>query len=192
MQSSGHSNASPEASHDSKWDGIDRRQDDRRERPTKPWSAWFTPHRRARGRRDTDHSSYVDRYTRRDVALLLTVFLLNVGDAFFTMLWLSRGGKEANPFMDFFLDIGPGAFLIQKCLIVGFWLVLLLVHKNFRFARIGLYASFAVYALLMLLHFAIIALDIDPPTAPAAQEQIHVGPDGELSISRRVVPPTGE
>ena len=39
--------------------------------------------------------------------------------------------------MDFFLDIGPGAFLVQKCFVVGAWLLLLLVHKNFRFARIG-------------------------------------------------------
>ena len=65
--------------------------------------------------------------------------------------------------MDFFLDIGPGAFLIQKCIVVGIWLVALLVHKNFRFARIGLYISFAAYAVLMIIHFGIIALGIDPP-----------------------------
>ncbi len=93
----------------------------------------------------------------------MSVFLLNVGDAFFTMRWLSRGGREANPVMDFFLDIGPSAFLAQKCLVVGFWLLLLLVHKNFRFARVGLYASLAVYAVLMIIHFGIIAFDIEPP-----------------------------
>ena len=45
-------------------------------------------------------------------ALVLAIFLMNVGDAFLTMLWLGRGGREANPIMDFFLDIGPGAFLV--------------------------------------------------------------------------------
>ena len=106
----------------------------------------------------------MDRYTKRDVALLLTVFLLNVGDAFFTMSWLSRGGKEANPVMDFFLDIGPGAFLAQKCLVVGIWLLVLVVHKNFRFARTGLYATLLVYAALMLVHFSIIFFDVEPPS----------------------------
>jgi hypothetical protein len=85
-----------------------------------------------------------------------------VGDALMTMRWLDRGGSEANPVMDFFLDIGPGAFLFQKCLVVGFWLLILIVHKNFRFARIGLYASLAVYAALMVLHFALVRLDVDP------------------------------
>lgn len=146
------------------WNGSDRRAGDRRDVPTRPWTSLFTPKRRATGRRgDEDHSSYVDRYTRRDVALLISIFLLNVGDALFTMRWLDRGGLEANPVMDFFLDIGPGAFLAQKCLVVGFWLLILLVHKNFRFARAGLYASLAVYAVLMAVHLAIIALGIEPP-----------------------------
>lgn len=121
------------------------------------------PLRRAVGRRTSDQAGYVDRYSRRDVALILSIFIMNVGDAFFTMIWLSRGGQEANPVMDFFLDIGPGAFLIQKCIVVGIWLVALLVHKNFRFARIGLYISLFAYAILMLIHFGIIAFDIEPP-----------------------------
>jgi hypothetical protein len=115
------------------------------------------------GRRESDRMGYVDRYTPRDVALLLSVFLLNVGDALMTMRWLDRGGREANPVMDFFLDIGPGAFLFQKCLVVGFWLLILLVHKNFRFARIGLYASLVVYAALMAVHFSLVAFDVGPP-----------------------------
>jgi Domain of unknown function (DUF5658) len=101
-------------------------------------------------------------YTRSDAILIIGIFLLNVADAFMTMMWLNRGGREANPIMDFLLDIGPGAFIAQKCFIVGFWLLILLVHKNFRFARLGLYAALAVYALLIVLHFGIIALGITP------------------------------
>ena len=98
------------------------------------------------------------------------MFVLNVLDAFFTMLWLSRGGREANPIMDFFLDIGPHAFIAQKCFFVGFWLVLLVVHKNFRFARLGLYVAFAVYGTLLVIHFGIIALGIEPPP-PSTHEE---------------------
>jgi hypothetical protein len=146
----------------SEWSCEDRRDNDRRDQPTSPLSGLFGPLRRAAGRRETDQMGYVDRYTRRDVALILAVFLMNVGDAFFTMLWLNRGGKEANPVMDFFLDIGPTAFLIQKCIVVGIWLVVLLVHKNFRFARIGIYVTFTAYGLLMILHFGIIATGVEP------------------------------
>lgn len=143
----------------------DRRKGDRRARPTRPWLDLFSPLRRARGRRRSDRKGYVDRYSKQDVALLLSIFLLNVADAYMTMRWLHHGGREANPVMDFFLDIGPVAFLLQKCLVVGFWLILLLVHKNFRFAKLGLYASLAVYSLLAFLHFGIVALDVKPPAA---------------------------
>ena len=192
---------------DDDWVADDRRNGDRRSRPTRPWSGTGGPARRKGGRRETDHSSYVDRYTRRDVLLLLTVFLMNVGDAFFTMLWLQRGGGEANPFMKFVLDIGPGAFLIQKCLIVGFWLVILLVHKNFRFARIGLYASLAVYATLLIVHFGIIALGLQPVPVEEGltfkESRIPVSslaipspdPTGlrlDPELSRRVAPPSSE
>ena len=154
------------SSDDPDWDGPDRRASERRKQPTRPWARWLGPLRREQGRRRTDRVGYVDRYSRREVALILAVFLMNVADAFLTLLWLERGGQEANPFMDFFLDIGPGAFLVQKCGIVGIWLVILLVHKNFRFARLGLYASLVVYAALMLVHFGILAFDVAPPPDP--------------------------
>jgi hypothetical protein len=146
------------------WSGDDRRNNDRRNRPTTPWKDLFSPLRRARGRRRADQVGYVDRYSKQDVGLLFAIFLLNIADAFMTMRWLHRGGREANPVMDFFLDLGPVAFLAQKCLVVGFWLILLLVHKNFRFAKIGLYASLAVYACLLIVHFSIVALGVEPPS----------------------------
>ena len=200
MQSAGNPNAPEEGSPDPGWDGVDRREGDRRDRPTRPLTGWLTPRRRAGGRRESDRESYVDRYSRRDVMLLMTIFLLNVGDAFFTMLWLARGGKEANPVMDFFLDIGPGAFLVQKCIVVGIWLLILLIHKNFRLARIGLYASLVVYALLMLVHFGIIVLGIEPPppseAANDASEPVLTSQaprqEAPASITRIAGPPASE
>ena len=168
--------------------GEERRASDRRREPTRPLSRLLGgPYRRARGRRLSDQVDYVDLYSRRDIALLLAIFLLNVGDAFFTMLWLSRGGREANPVMDFFLDIGPGAFIMQKCFIVGIWLVVLLVHKNFRFARLGLYAALAVYSMLMIVHFGIIVFGISPEPKYSDAEMIELreSPDtsDEIDIS---------
>ncbi len=160
---SGNSVNEPFEGGSSEWNGVERRHDDRRRTPTRLLIGIFGPRRRADGRRETDRIGYVDRYSRREAVLILSVFVMNVGDAFFTMLWLDRGGREANPLMDFFLDIGPGAFLAQKCIVVGGWLFVLLVHKNFRFARIGLYTSLTAYGVLMIIHFGIIALGITPP-----------------------------
>ncbi len=143
--------------------GNARHLSDRRQQPTRPWVRWLGPLRRAMGRRPADHRGYVDVYNREDVTLVLLIFLLNLGDAFFTMIWLDRGGHEANPVMNFFYDISPSAFIAQKCFVVGLWLIVLLVHKNFRFARIGLKLSLGVYALLLLVHFGIITFDISPP-----------------------------
>ena len=173
------------------WGGLDRRDGDRRDRPTRPWNGIFGPRRRTHGRRSGDRVGYVDRYSRRDVALILAVFTLNVGDAFFTMLWLERGGQEANPIMDFFLDIGPGAFLLQKCIIVGIWLIILLVHKNFRFARIGIYVSLAAYAALMLVHFGIIASGIDPTPVHSDSQARPVleDPSPKSEVSKVMPPP---
>lgn len=166
-------------------DSSERRDIDRRRQPTRPWAGMLGPLRRTSGRRNSDQARYVDQYSRRDLILVLTIFVLNVGDAFFTMLWLARGGREANPIMDFFLDIGPVAFLIQKCIVVGIWLVVLLVHKNFRFARIGLYISLVAYAVLMLTHFGIIASGVEPPDTDEISNPEVVFENGQSTIEDR-------
>jgi len=136
---------------------------DRRSRPTRALSAFWGHGQRRVGRRRGDADrTYVDSFTPGDVALLLGIFLLNIFDALFTLMWLQRGGEEANPLMAFLLDMGEGAFLIQKCIVVGIWLVVLLIHKNFRLARIGLYSLAAVYTLVIVGHFAWMASGTDP------------------------------
>ena len=146
------------------WPHVERRKTpDRRASPTPFWSPFLGLRRRRRGRRAGEcEGIYVDRFTRQDVLLVVGILLLNVFDAFFTLIWLHRGGAEANPVMAWFLELGIGAFLAEKCFVVGGSLVLLVVHKNFRFARIGLRSLAAVYSLLILYHFALLASGIDP------------------------------
>ncbi len=146
------------------WPLLDRRTgSDRRHRPTPFWSAFLGPRRRHGGRRwGESNRTYVDRFTRRDVILVVGILLLNVLDALFTLIWLQRGGSEGNPAMAWILELGSNAFLIQKSFVVGLWLLLLLVHKNFRLARIGLWALAGIYSLLVLYHVALIASGADP------------------------------
>ena len=141
------------------WPEVDRRRTpDRRRRPTSFWDTLVGPRRRRSGRRREDHRRlYVDVYHPTDVVLVLAVFLLNLADAFFTLTTLSRGGTEENPLMARLLEAGDSTFLFEKCFVVGFWLVLLIVHKNFRLARIGLWLLLVAYTGLfgwhVLLHF---------------------------------------
>jgi len=156
-----------EASPGSSWPEADRRRgDDRRDEPTPGWT-WLAGHRRRRrGRRAGEsQNAYVDAYNLRDLILALAILALNILDAFFTLSWVERGGSEGNPFMREVLDLGPGAFLFQKCVLAGFWLVVLTVHKNFRLARAGLYSLLAIYVLLLLYHLLLFFLG-EPVPAP--------------------------
>jgi len=153
---------------------VERRSGaDRRQRPTPALSVLRSGGQRRAGRRQGDtERTYVDHFTPGDVALLLSIFLLNIFDALFTLLWLQRGGAEANPFMAFLLEMGEGAFLLQKCIVVGIWLVILLIHKNFRLARIGLYSLAAVYTLVILGHFALMTSGVDPAQPPVVDMDV--------------------
>lgn len=143
-----------EARPDATWPEVDRRvSPDRRARPTRFWDTLVGPRRRRSGRRASDQRGlYVDVYHGTDVALVLTVFVLNLLDAAFTLNYLGYGGTEENPFMQRLLEAGNATFLFEKCFVVGFWLVLLIVHKNFRIARIGLWLLLVVYAALFGWH----------------------------------------
>jgi len=135
-----------------------RNEADRRARPTSPFAALSGWQRRRQGRRSQDREIYVDAFTRRDAALIVVIFALNLLDAGFTLLILEQGGSEANPFMAVLLELGDAAFLWQKCFVVGLWLLFLIVHKNFRFARMGLWTLFVLYSGLFGYHLVLQAL----------------------------------
>src|SRR5262245_31694646 len=136
-----------------------RGRSDRRSRPTRPWDSLRGWNRRRQARRLAEAEVYVDVFAARDVVLLIAIFLLNLLDAGFTLAYLSRGGSEANPAMAQLIEIGNHAFLAQKCAIVALWLLFLMVHKNFRVARYGLWSLFALYAGVLVYHF-VLQLDL--------------------------------
>ncbi len=157
-----HPSDSRRGSADSTDGGERRERADRRSRPTRPWDSLRGWNRRRQSRRETEEQVYVDVFRLRDGLLLIAIFLLNLLDAGFTLVYLSRGGTEANPAMAHLLEIGPYAFLAQKCAIVALWLLFLTVHKNFRVARYGLWSLLALYAGVLAYHFLL-------------QLQLHVG-----------------
>ena len=138
------------------WPEVDRRRTpDRRQRPTPFISSLFGPRRRRRGRRKGEEQDiYVDVFETRDVLLATGIFVLNVLDALFTLLFLQDGGQEGNPLMRHLINMGAESFLFEKLFVVGVWLLVLMSHKNFKAARFGLKTLLGLYGLILILHFA--------------------------------------
>jgi len=147
-----------------KGDTRRRKQDDRRRRPTTWWNRF--QHRRAAARRGSEiPNTYVDVYQRRDLAILIAIFTINLADAFFTLHWIGRGGAEGNPVMAWVLGFGQAPFLALKCMAVGAWLLVLVIHKNFTLARLGLFGLLLFYSLLLGYHI-FLYLFADPIPLP--------------------------
>ena len=110
----------------------DRRKQNRRSKPTSPLTAssLFGKRKNIRRQEDSLNQPYVDLYSFSSVLSILVTLILSVTDAFFTLQLISLGGSELNPFMDFFLQLGPFPFLFVKYLLTGTCLITFLVHKN--------------------------------------------------------------
>ena len=110
----------------------DQRKQNRRSKPTSPLTTPSLFGKRKNIRREEDRLTqpYVDLYSFSSVLSVLVTLILSVTDAIFTLKLISLGGSELNPFMDFFLQMGPFPFLIVKYLLTGTCLIIFLVHKN--------------------------------------------------------------
>jgi len=138
---------------------------DRRRQPTTMWSryALFGGRRRTARRAEEREGSFVDVHGPRILLLVLAIVALNLLDAWFTLLFLAHGGTELNPFVQALFDLGghPWLFLGFKTLGIGLCCGFLVLTKNFRPARIGLWAVLGGYALLLGWHLYLLRwLDI--------------------------------
>ena len=133
-----------------------RRQSDRRHRPTpmlSRYALWGGRRRQAR-REGEREGAFVDVHGPRLLAMVLAILALNLLDAWFTLVFLSHGGKELNPMVQTVLDLGdhPWPFLVMKTLGIGVLCAYLTLAKNFRSARIGLWVVFVGYTALLGWH----------------------------------------
>ncbi len=137
----------------------ERRTIDRRRRPTAMFSRYtFFGGRRQHVRRlDDEQEVFVDRYGSGLLLAVLGVVLLNLADAYFTLLFLAHGGQELNPLVDRVLAYGPHVFILFKTLGIGVCAGFLTLTKNFRAARIGLWIVLIGYSLLLCWHLLLLA-----------------------------------
>ena len=142
-------------------DSSDRREPlDRRQRPTSIFSRFALSGRRRGGRRDGEtRNIYVDRYSSEEWLLASGVLVLSFADLVFTLVHLSVGGKEANPVMDWFLQIGgTHAFTIAKTAFTLLGVSVLLLHVRFDRVKVLMRLAFALYLALFVFHFYVISV----------------------------------
>lgn len=110
--------------------------------------------RRTARRASEREGAFVDVHGPRLFLLVCAIVALNLLDAWFTLLFLSHGGRELNPAVQFVLDLEghPWPFLWLKTFGIGLACAFLALTKNFRPARLGLWFVFGGYALLLAWH----------------------------------------
>jgi hypothetical protein len=120
---------------------IDRRRgSDRRRLSLRTFLQGGLTPRRRRGRRETDAVSIVDWHEPHLLFLAITILLLSVADAFFTLTLLTRGAEEANPLLQYVLDAHPQLFAGAKMGLTGCGILVLVALARatvFRIIRVS-------------------------------------------------------
>ena len=90
-----------------------------------------------------------------DPVLLAAVFLFPVLDAGFTLIHLSRGANELNPFMAMLLKRNDALFLSVKLGMAGLGLLFLGIHQHFPYVRRSIRVLFVIFGLLLGYHLLV-------------------------------------
>lgn len=114
----------------------ERRQHDRRRRPT--WASryfWFGGRRRGARRASDRDGGYTDVYGAGVTTIVILVTSACALDALLTSYLLNHGAVEANPVMAAMLAVGIVEFVVVKLALTGACLILLAIHHRYRIYR---------------------------------------------------------
>jgi Domain of unknown function (DUF5658) len=130
---------------------------ERRDRADRRLRVWwsicygsFKPRRRTPSRRlDDSRFHSLDWYSAHLLAVALSILLLNVADAFLTLLLLQGGGVvEANPIMAGLIYRSVAAFAALKMALTSVSLILMVILARHRFMRL-LRVEWVLYGVLI-------------------------------------------
>ncbi len=132
-----------------------RAGEDRRQKPTNPFSLMAHRGRRKTIRRDSDRkrNPYTDQYSRRLLLTALLLILLCVADALFTIFYVS-GGKavEINYLMNVLLENGPFLFFGVKFFLSASCIIILVLYRHHPMARRLMSFALIIYSALFFYH----------------------------------------
>lgn len=98
-------------------------------------------HRRKGIRReeDTHRFIYFDQYSVKIFVTIVAILFLSIIDALLTLFLIDHGASEMNPIMDYYLQLGPFAFIFAKYLFTSFSLIILLVFGNYYIRKMKMH-----------------------------------------------------
>ncbi len=135
-------------------ENIKINRSDRRRYPTPTISRYtFYGGQRKTVRRAEDKIEhiFVDLYSSRLLAIVMSLLILSCLDAYLTLSLIGTGRViEANPVMAFFLDYGFVPFTSIKFMITSTCIVILCMLKNVKITRICLPCAINVYVLVVI------------------------------------------
>lgn len=105
----------------------------------------------ARRAEDKIEHIFVDLYSSRLLAIVMSLLVLSCLDAYLTLSLIGTGRViEANPVMAFFLDYGFVPFTLIKFIITSTCIIILCVLKNVKITRICLPCAINVYVFVVV------------------------------------------
>lgn len=129
------------------------RTKDRRRRPTPFLSKYtFIGRRRTARREEEQYNYYIDRLGGKVWAIICIIIILSISDSLFTLHFLTKGFREVNPLMNVAIIIGKPAFIIAKYIFTIIGVLVLGLHKNFRFVKELIAIIITFYVLLNAYH----------------------------------------
>ncbi len=84
---------------------------------------------------DSKRVTIFDQYHPTLLFYVLTVLSLSLLDAALTLVLLQRGAVEINPVMRYYIDLGPGPFVIVKYGITALSLILIVVFNAIIYTK---------------------------------------------------------
>jgi hypothetical protein len=100
-----------------------------------------------------------DRQFRWLFGIIITVIILNLIDAVFTLFWVNAGlAEEANILLRHLVNDYPVVFVAVKLALVSLGTLLLWRHRNRKFAVIGIFMVFIIYYYVLLYHLKYLSL----------------------------------
>jgi hypothetical protein len=133
--------------------GLERRTtEDRRKQQTPFWSffTFFGRRRWLRRKSDREEGGYSDRYSPVLFFFIVLILALNILDSLFTMILIDLGGQEFNPIVQSVMALHGDQFWIWKFLMVSGSLVLLCLHRGFKFFRKIIIVIASIYLVIVL------------------------------------------
>ena len=144
-----------------------RSGNDRRRKPTNPFSfKWSFRGQRRGGRRNTDDTRFVDKYSDRLFIALIIILVLCAFDGVATVYHIIHGtAVEINPIMDYAIRLGARKFIVFKMALTFACLVMLIFYRHARGVKKVVLFIIFLYLMLTVYHLFIINTTLNSVSA---------------------------